>query len=278
MRGDPMAMRMGHTHDHRMAVVMLVWDQEPQPRTAEYILDQFKPKGERTREEIKLPKPRNRRVSGTLEHSQADAIKKMFDEAARRDPRHERRWVVLLDGSASQRDQVLREARERGVLVELVLDLIHVLHYLWDAGKALHGGTNQAADAWVTRYVERLLTRPVAFVVSGLRRIASDARTSVKGRAALRKCADYLDNNSLGVNYAYALAEGFPIASGNVEGACRHLIRDRMDLTGARWTVTTAEAMIQLRALQKSGDWDEYCRFHFQKEHLRTYAEAKMAA
>lgn len=278
VRGDPMAARAGHTHDHRMAVVMLVWDQEPKPRAAEDILEQFKPKGERTREEIKLPRPRNRRVSGTLEHSQAEAIKKMFDEGERRDPRHERRWVVLLDGSASQREQVLSEARARGVQVELVLDLIHVLHYLWDAGKALHGGTNQVADAWVTGYVKRLLTRPVAFVVSGLRQVASHAGTSVRSRAALRKCATYLENNSLGANYAHALAEGFPIASGNVEGACRHLIRDRMDLTGARWTVTTAEAVIKIRALQKSGDWDEYCRFHFHKEHQRTYAEVKKAA
>lgn len=278
VRGDPMAPRVGHTHDHRMAVVTMNWDQAPKPRTAEDILEQFKPKAERTREAIELPRPQDRRVRATLERSQRDAIEEMFDEAHRRDPRHERVWVVLIDGSSSQREQVLDAARTRGVRVELVLDLIHALHYLWDAAKARHGGTTQAAEAWVTKYVGRLLTRPVAFVVSGLRQIASHPTTPPKARTALRQCAKYFANNHLAMGYTDALAAGFPIATGQVEGACRHLVRDRMDLTGARWALAGAEAMLRIRAVMKSGDWEEYCRFHFRKEHDRTYPPIKKVA
>lgn len=278
VRGDPMAPRVGHTHDRRMAVVTMNWDQEPQPREAADILEQFKPKAERTREEIVPGRLYNRRVRGTLEHTQGEAITEMFAEAQRRDPKHERVWVVLLDGSSSQREQVLAEANKLGVHVELVLDLMHGLHYLWVAGAALHGGTTEAADAWVRQYVERLLTRPIAFVVSGLRQIASQRKTSPKARAALRKCASYFENNTVAMDYANALVAGFPIATGNVEGACRHLVRDRMDITGARWTTQGAEAMIRVRALMKSGDWDEYCRFHFRKEHDRTYPVVQKVA
>lgn len=278
VRGDPMAPRVGHTHDHRMAVVTMNWEQDPQPRIAADILEQFKPKAERTREPVELPRPRERRVRATVAHSQREAIVEMFDEAERRDPRRERRWVALIDGSASQREQILAEARRRKVRVELVLDLMHALHYLWAAGKALHGGTNAAADGWVTGYVERLLKRPVAFVISGLRQVASHRNTPPRARKALRKCASYFENNLLGMNYAHALATGFPIATGNVEGACRHLVRDRMDLTGARWTTEGVEAVLKIRALTKSGDWEEYCRFHFRKEHDRTYPTVKAAA
>lgn len=278
VRGDPMAPRIGHTHDHRMAVVTLNWDQTPRPRTSEDITEQFKPRAERSRDRIDLPRPGRRRVRATLKHSQREAIVEMFDEAARRDPRSERRWVVLIDGSDSQREQVLAEARRRDVPVDLVLDLIHALHYLWDASKALHGGTTEVADAWVKAYVERLLTRPVSFVISGLRRIASDRGTAPKARKALRKCADYFDKNALGMDYAASLKRGYPIATGNVEGACRHLVRDRMDITGARWSLEGAEAMLKVRSLMKSDDWDEYCRFHFRQEHARAYLPIKKAA
>lgn len=126
--------------------------------------------------------------------------------------------------------------------------------------------------------VERLLTRPVAFVVSGLRKMASDRGHAPKARKALRECANYLDHNSLGADYARALAAGYPIATGNIEGACRYLIRDRLDITGARWSIAGAEAVIRVRALMKSGDWDQYCLFHIRKERDRVHSPTAKAA
>jgi hypothetical protein len=131
---------------------------------------------------------------------------------------------------------------------------------------------------WVKAYVERLLMRPVSFVISGLRRIASDRGTSPKARAALRKCADYFDKNTLGMDDVASLKQGYPIATGQIEGACRHRVRDRMDITGARWSLEGAEAMLRVRSLMKSDDWDESCRFHFRQEHARAYPPIKKAA
>lgn len=274
VRGDPMEPRVGHTHSCRMAVVTMNWDQDPQPRRAEDILEQFKPKAARELSEVKLPRPQNRGVRGTVARSQEDAVWEMFEESQRRDPHHTRPWVALIDGSSSQREQILREAKERGVKVDLVLDLMHVLHYLWDCGKALHGGVTDGAQDWVTEYTRLLLTTPIVSTVSALRQQVKTGKKSSGAKRALRKCATYLENNAVALDYVNALASGYPIATGNIEGACRYLIRDRMDITGARWTTTGAEAMIKIRALQKSGDWEEYCDHHFLQEHLRSYPKA----
>ena len=73
------------------------------------------------------------------------------------------------------------------------------------------------------------------------------------------------------MRYDIALAEGWPIATGAIEGACRHLVKDRMDITGARWRLRGAEAVLKLRALRSSGDWDEYWRFHMQRAQERNH-------
>lgn len=279
VKGDPMEPRVGHTHGTRMATVTMNWDQEPMPRTAEEILEQFKPAAAREIPRRELPRPMNRRVRATLERSQQEAIAEMFAEAERRDPSHERRWVVLLDGSNSQRDQVLAEAKRRGVKVTIVTDLLHVLHYLWKCGKALYGGTTTGADEWVQEVVGSLLRGPASSVISTLKAKADEKgekKVSARARKALRACVQYLSHNEVGLDYAEALAVGMPIATGNIEGACRHLVRDRMDITGARWTTEGAEAILRIRALLKSGDWEEYCTFHFQEEHNRVYPPAKV--
>jgi hypothetical protein len=76
------------------------------------------------------------------------------------------------------------------------------------------------------------------------------------------------------VDYPAFLAKGFPIATGVIEGACRHLIKDRLGITGARWGLQGAEAVLKLRALHSSGDWDDYWRFHEQQEARRNYDKA----
>ncbi|MCA1602436.1 MAG: ISKra4 family transposase, partial [Acidobacteria bacterium] len=68
-----------------------------------------------------------------------------------------------------------------------------------------------------------------------------------------------------------ALAQGWPIATGVIEGACRHLIKDRMDLTGARWGLPSAEAVLKLRALLSNDDFDDYWDYHLTQEKHRIH-------
>jgi hypothetical protein len=85
------------------------------------------------------------------------------------------------------------------------------------------------------------------------------------------KAADYIENNQQRLRYDQALAQGLPIATGVIEGACRHLVKDRMDITGARWGFERAEAIPKLRSLKVSGDLAAYLAFHFEQEHKRNY-------
>jgi hypothetical protein len=88
----------------------------------------------------------------------------------------------------------------------------------------------------------------------------------------VEKAATYLVKHTRLLHYDRALADGLPIATGVIEGACRYLVQDRMGRTGARWSLTGAEAILRLRALRASGDFDDYWQFHLAKEHARTHA------
>lgn len=73
------------------------------------------------------------------------------------------------------------------------------------------------------------------------------------------------------MKYDEYLAKGMPIATGLIEGACRHDVKDRMDVTGARWSLRGAEAVLRLRSIYASGDWDAYWKYHETKEHYRNH-------
>ena len=94
-------------------------------------------------------------------------------------------------------------------------------------------------------------------------------------RKAIRKACRYISDRTRTrlMHYADALRDGLPIATGVIEGACRYLVKDRMDRTGARWSLDGAEAVLRLRALRASGDFDEDWHFHLQQEHQRNHVD-----
>src|ERR1019366_9720508 len=135
----------------------------------------------------------------------------------------------------------------------------------------------RTARACVTTYLEKLLTRPILDVIAGLRQSATRRGLTGKRRAAVDQCADFLHKNAALVDYPRFLREGLPIATGVIEGACRHLVQDRLGITGAPWDLVSAEAILRLRALHASGDWEAYWHFHLRQEHLRHYPPPKAA-
>ena len=121
-----------------------------------------------------------------------------------------------------------------------------------------------------------LLYGKASDVAAGMRRSATLRGLTARQRKPVDTCARYLCKYARFMRYDEYLARGLPIATGVIEGACRHLIKDRMDLTGARWGLESAEAILRLRSLRSSGDFDEYWAFHEQRElernHLSRYA------
>jgi hypothetical protein len=254
----------------RMAQVATVYGLPTQPRTVEDIVAEF------DGQHPPRPRPVNKRVWASIERDPADVISDAFREALDRDERMERSWVVLVDGNPEQIKLVRAEARRVGVRPTLVLDVVHVLEYLWKAAWCLYETAEPEAETWVTERLRRLLQGDVSGVAAGIRRSATKRGLEPQQRYAMDKCADYLLKYKTMLRYDRYLAAGMPIATGVIEGACRHLIQDRMDITGARWSLGGAEAVLRLRSLRSSGDFDTYWNFHLRLErdrhHLCRYA------
>jgi hypothetical protein len=164
--------------------------------------------------------------------------------------------------------------READCCVVVIRDFVHALEYLWKAAYCFHADGTQEAEAWVLERAQALLEGKVSDVAAGIRRSATRQCLSQEAREPVDKCADYLLNNKERFDYATALAKGWPIATGIIEGACRHVVKDRMDLTGARWSLDGAEAVLRLRSLRASGDFEDYMTFHHSKERQRNYVWA----
>jgi hypothetical protein len=208
-------------------------------------------------------------VDASLEHSVAPMVTALFDQAETRDPKRQRRWVVLVDGANHQLDCLQREAERRGVHIDIIIDFIHVLEYLWKAAEDLHP-THPARAAFVQATARDLLEGHAP-------RVVADLNAHLRARAdnaapGLQRAAAYLHAKQPYLNYHIALTLGWPIATGVIEGCCRYLVKDRLDITGARWSLTGAEAILLLRAVIANGDLHEYWQYHLDREYQRTHA------
>jgi hypothetical protein len=155
-----------------------------------------------------------------------------------------------------------------------VLDLFHVLERLWTAAHCFHAEGSPEAATFLSHRLTMLLEGKVGHVIGGLRRLS--ARHALKGEKLKRLNAaiTYYENNREHMQYDEYLAAGYPIGSGVAEGACRHLVKDRMEGTGMRWTVPGAQAMLHLRAVYLNGRWDEFIEHHVETEQDRLYGKA----
>lgn len=260
----------------RMATVATIYTVAPYRRTAEQVMNVE----DEPSETPPRPAVDNKRVWASVAHPAEAVIGELFDEARRRDPAQRRAWVVLVDGEETQLALIEACIKQQPREVSVVLDFVHVLEYLWKAAYGFHPVGSQAAEDWVQDRALRLLKGQASEVAAGMRRSATLRALSPERRKAVDKCADYLLKYRRYLNYDAYLAHGFPIATGVIEGACRHLVKDRMDLTGARWRLPSAEAVLKLRSLRSSGDFDQYWAFHkaqeLQRNHLSRYADVPL--
>jgi hypothetical protein len=248
----------------RMAEIGAVYDATPAPRTPADILASAAPEGY---EPDPGPVAANKWLCASVVSDAAVVIARVFDEAQRRDPKHRRTWVALVDGNSHQIQRIKYEANKRSVKVTIVCDFVHVLQYLWGAVNCLQPDSEPAAlEEWVHQQAVRVLEGHATKVAGAIRRQATNARLDPTQRKLADDAANYLTTLAPYLDYPSALKSGWPIATGIVEGACRHLISDRMDITGARWGLAGAEAVLKLRALKANGEFDAYWQYHLTQE------------
>lgn len=254
----------------RMATVAAVFTQEPRARTPEEVVESLFRTGPEVAGEEDRParvRPEHKRVWASIEKTKDEVIAEAGAEMARRDPEGTKTHVVVTDGERALQKRV------RALLprVLLVLDLLHVMEYLWKAAYGFHPEGSPEAVAWVKVRALRILKGEVSQVVKGLRQSVTKRHLRGPKRKVLLGVAGYFYRNRSRMRYDEYLAAGLPIASGAVEGACRNLIKDRMERSGMRWTITGAEAMVRSRACYLSGDFEEYWAFHVRKDQERLH-------
>ncbi len=215
------------------------------------------------------PRPENKRVWASLLKAKDAVIQEVAEEMERRDPSASKTRVALTDG-----ERALQIRVDRKLNVTLILDRMHALEKLWKAAYVFHAEGSLEADLWVLDRTLRILSGGVGQVVKGLRQSITKRAFSGAKRKTLEGVADYLYRNRTRMRYHEYLAKGWPIASGPVEGACKNLIKDRMERSGMRWTEQMAEAIVQLRAIYLSGDFNDYWHFHIEQDQKRLYPEA----
>jgi len=252
----------------RMAEVGAVYDLCPVPRSAADVLASKHGAGASA---PPAPKATGKWVTASVADDAAEVVTRVFDEAERRDPRHKRCWVALVDGNNHQIDRINAEAENRELKVTVLVDLIHVMEYIWSAAWCFFAQGDQAAEEWVRAKTLAVLEGNARDVAAGIRRRASTAHLAKAKRKNADACATYLTNKAPYLDYPTALAAGWPVATGIIEGTCRYLVADRMDITGARWSVAGAEAVLKLRAVRSNGDFDEYWTFHLDRERQRVH-------
>jgi hypothetical protein len=251
----------------RLAEVGAVYDVTPVPRSPNDVLA-----SKHGDDPPPAPRAHAKWVTASVVEDAADVVGRVFDEADRRDPNHERQWVALVDGNKHQIDCIEAQAKKRKVSVTIVVDLIHVLEYLWAAVWCFFAEGDPAAEHWVRDRALAVLEGNAREVAAGIRRRATTTKLSKSKRKKADDCARYLTNKAAYLDYPTALAAGWPIATGVIEGTCRYLVADRMDITGARWSVDGAEAVLKLRALRSNGDFDKYWPWHLHQERQRVHA------
>lgn len=268
----------------RMAQVASVYHVDPYQRSIESIVRGLMgPSLRVVGPKPKRPKPQDKRVWASIVDSCENVVDQMFEEALRRDPDHIATWIAMVDGAGHQLEMLEDKARAHGILPVIICDIIHALGYLWNAAKVIEADAPDRQRAWVTKRLTALLEGEVSQVAAGIRRAKTmlrKRRLTKPQRKTLDDSADYLLNHKRYMRYDRYLAAGFPIASGVIEGTVRHLVNDRMAITGAHWRLPSAEAVLRLRALRCSGDFEEYWRFHERQDrhrnHLSKYAGERL--
>lgn len=258
----------------RMATVATVYSVDRHQRTPEEVVAAlFRDAPEPSRDR---PKPQHKEVWASLPRDDTPgsgidcAFAWMIGELYLRGRAKDKRkpLVFLSDGQDALWEAFAKWLPERAVGI---LDLLHVTPRLWKAAHVFHEEGGQKAEDFVRDRLLRVLRGEAAGVIRGLREMATKRGLVGAKKRTINTVCTYLEVNLERMRYDEYLREGYPIASGVVEGACRHLVKDRMERAGMHWTIRGAQAMLDVRSIHVSGLWDEYQRCWIAAETKKLY-------
>jgi len=269
----------------REACVGAVYSIEPFERTAADVVDEVMRKQCRERR----PMPQNKRVRAELTREidgeevagKEITFSWLAEQIRERGRNGAKALVCVMDGDRALWRMVAKYLK----WAVCILDLFHVMERLWAAAHCFHAEGSDEAEGFVKERLERILEGEVGRVIGGLKQMATKQKLKGTRRKRLDQAIGYLENNRGYMRYDEYLEKGYPIGSGVAEGACRHLVKDRMELTGMHWRTEGAQAMLDLRAVYLNDDWDAFHEHRVEMNTCELYpyrrqiqAEWRMAA
>src|SRR5512135_1045907 len=254
----------------KMAAVGAVYTIDPFVRTAGEVIDEVM----RQKAAKRRPKPARKRVRAELLVGKVALFLWLADEVMRRTSTQTKPLIFLSDGERALHDRQGEDLPETAICI---LDLFHVLERLWKAAWGFFDESTQKPEAhhWVEKELRMLLEGKVRYVVGGWRQMMTKRGLKGTRRKTVREVTGYFERNRARMKYDEYLAAGYPIGSGVVEGACRHLVKDRMERTGMRWHPDGAQAMLNLRATYLNGEWESFWAYHVDQEDERLYRKLR---
>jgi len=255
----------------KMACVGGVYTIEPFVRTAQDVVNEVM----RHEKQIQRPRSQHKRLRAELtQRHEGEEIKGtefifpwFVQEVAKRNPKGRYPVACVMDGER----KLWRILKSLFPDVVCILDIYHVLERLWTVAYCFHAEGSKEAQAFVTTRLERLLEGKVGYVIGGIKQMGVKNKLSKSKQKALVQAITYLENNRRFMKYDTYLSAGYPIGSGVVEGACRHVVKDRMEQTGMHWRIPGAQSILHLRALYLNGDWETFQQYRIEQQCQRLY-------
>lgn len=272
---DKVRLGKGEKYGHKKeAIVTSVYSIEPAPRTPEQVIASYYDREASWKDKISLPKPsqpQNKHLWATLDGKDV-ALRRLTSQVDLRVGKHIRYKIALCDGCPPLQARLAKYFSE---FIQ-ILDFIHANEYLWKVANTLFRETDERRFEWMKQHTLQLLSGKTKRLIAEFRRLAKQPQTRKTARAQLLASANYFERNLPYMDYPTYLARGWPIASGVIEGACRHLVKDRCELSGMRWSQSGVENLLRLRAVAENNDWDQYHLYRKQQRHLRLYGSLQL--
>ena len=253
------------------AIVSAIYTIAPYQRTAEEVLYALLPdltddSANNKDAKPKRPVPVGKEVRATMDRKDV-AFEYLTGKVAQREGKHIKERVALTDGAEPLQDRV----KEYLPCYTLVLDIIHTAEYLWDAANAYLGEKHPERTNWVGIQLLQILSGKTEEVIANLGSILENTSLSKAREKVIKTTIGYYNRNLPYMQYAQYLRKGWPIGTGVVEGACGHLVKDRMEGAGMRWTKQGAQSVLDLRAVRMNKDWDDYQQHYRMIQHRTLY-------
>lgn len=224
---------------------------------------------------------RNPQVAASMDGKYV-AFDRLAERIKMRDPCGIKNIVILVDGEPALEMRLYAMMEQMAFTTRVqatILDIIHVMEYVWKAATALYGENNNQRVKWVRKQGQSILEGRVGRVIGAIKQIITKQNEALVESAqdTLEKVIRYFTNHRHMMQYDQYLAKGYQIATGMAEGACGSLVKDRAEISGAKWSKKGVQAVLNLRAVKKNNDWNNFWHFYMNHKKIKLYGNFTFA-